>query len=260
LTDSTISACLKNWHESTKLPKEAATKLRELVTVEIRNFPPDGQSADELMASLDAWLGSSNSRWPENLAGANPPWGKEKRQILAMNYLGVRKGVKSVADSLIALDALFQCQANLPSRIEQGTVFRTLDDKFLICITPACDCDRPSRINNYYMFLEATKLEKTMLKNYHESNVVTIRTKNNEYILLGVSPKPTVTYKISEPSIDTVLFAYATFESKTFFPLMPAAQLRPSRVQSLISLTAGKVIEVGLDRSELLRQLCKANK
>lgn len=254
LTSATVSACLKNWHETADLPENPGDKLRELVKDEIKSFPQDEQKASELIKSLDDWLDSSNSSWPESLASS---FGKDNRRVLAMNYLGIRKGVTSPADTLIALDALFQCQANLPPKIEQGTVLQAPGDIFLICITPSCDCIRPARINNCYMFLEAIKLETSMLKKYPESNVVAIRTANNENMLLGVSPKPTFTYLIPDSSVITELHAYATCGGDNFFTIKPIAQLRPSRIQSLISLAAGKAIEVGLDRSELLRQLCQ---
>lgn len=263
LTDSTVSACLKNWHKTTVIPEDAADKLKKLVKDEKIYFPQTQLQIDELMESLDEWLETSSINWPEALGGEakGSPWGEKKRQVLAMHYLGVRKGVNSVTDSLITLDALFQCQANLPSKIEQGTVLRTIDGKYLICITPACDCERPStRINNCFMFLEAIKLEKSMIKKSPEGYVVAIRTVDNENMLLGVSPKPTFTYKIPNPLIDSCLIAYATYGYDTFFGLKPVAQLRSSRIQALISLTAGKAIEVGLDRSELLRKLCEENK
>ena len=263
LTDSTISASLSNWHQTTNLQGDANNKLLSLLKEESIKFPTDATKATNLMKSLDDWLSSSPLNWPDELAGASKgaTWGEKAKKKIAMNYLAVRKGKDSVAESLVNLDALFQCQASLPTRIKQGTVFQTASGKFLICITPACDCERPvNRINNCFMFLQAEKLETSEIKNHFESSVVAIRTVENDYLLLGVLPKPTFTYMLPDSSITKRLKAYSTCCVTSFFHLTPIAQLRPTRVQALISQTAGNAIEVGLDRSELLRSYCKGNR
>jgi hypothetical protein len=176
-----------------------------------------------------------------------------------MNYLGLRKGIKSPIEKLADLDVLFQCQANLPLKLNQGTVLIDPMGIYLICITPTCDCSRPARIKNCYVFLEANLVDIATLKNHPEGSVVALRTNDNGNLLLAVNLKPTYTYKITNPSLENDIHASGTYGTETTFIAKPVAQLRAARVQSLISLAAGKSIEVGLDRSELLRQLCKSN-
>lgn len=261
ITKQTVSALLTDWKASTVHPDRCGEILKELSRADVKQFPLQSQKVTELLESLDGWLSSHDTRWPDNLEGASSsaPWGNRAKRTLAMNYLSIRKGVSSPIEKLTDLDALFQCQANLPSNLEQGTVLKTPDDGFLICITPSCDCSRPERIKNCYVFLEAKRIDASTIKNYPEGSVVAIRTKNVGNLLLAVTLKPTFTYKIVDPSLETDLHATVTYGEVAAFVIQPVAQLRPARVQSLISLVAGKVIEVGLDRSELLRQLCKSN-
>lgn len=260
IKNETVSALLVDWSETLALPDKCEEKLKELSKDEKVPFPTEQGKITDLMESLQKWMASSDSCWPANLEGASEkaPWGKKTRRILAMNYLGLRKGITSPVEALIDLDVLFQCQANLPSKLEQGTVLLAPDGNYLICITPACDCSRPARIKNCYVFLEARKIDTSTLKNYIEDEVVAIREAAGN-CLLAVTLKPTFTYKIANPSLENDLLASFAFGSADTFVIKPVAQLRPARVQSLISLAAGKAIEVGLDRSELLRQLCKSN-
>ncbi|MBT3881191.1 MAG: hypothetical protein HOI47_28060 [Candidatus Scalindua sp.] len=261
IKDETVSALLIEWNETMTCPENLEEKMKELFAVKGKAFPSDEQKVTELMESLGEWLALSNSCWPGNLEGSSnsTPWGKYAIRLLAMNYLSIRKGVSSPIGTLTVLDALFQCHANLPSKLQQGTVLMTPDGNYLICITPACDCSRPARIRYCYVFLESKKIDISTLKDHLEGAVVAIRTKEEDSILLAVTPKPTFTYKIANPSLESDLQVSVTYGSEDTFVIKPIAQLRPARVQSLISLAAGKAIEVGLDRSELLRQLCKPN-
>ena len=261
IKDETVSALLANWNETTSLPNQYEEKLKKAIKEEGKPFPDDQGKINELMESLKDWMASSGSSWPDSLRGLNrgDAWPKSTKRILAMNYLGLRKEVASPIEALIDLDVLFQCQANLPSTLEQGTVLLVSNNKYLICITPACDCSRPSRIKHCYVFLEAAKVDISTLKDHPEGTVVALRTKDNGNLLLAVTLNPTFTYKITNPSLESNIVASFTFESTDTFIIKPVAQLRPARVQSLISLAAGKAIAVGLDRSELLRQLCKSN-
>ena len=260
IKNETISALLVDWKESINLPDKCEERLKESITDAKVPFPTDQKKIADLMGSLAKWMVSSDSCWPANLEGASrkAPWGKSKQRILAMNYLGLRKGITSPIETLKDLDVLFQCKANFPSTLEQGTVLLEPDGNYLICITPACDCSRPSRIKNCYVFLEALKIDTSTLKDHIEGTVVAVRNEESN-CLLAVTLNPTFTYKIANPSLKSDLLASFNFGSKDSFVLKPISQLRPTRVQSLVSLAAGKSIEVGLDRSEILRQLCKSN-
>jgi hypothetical protein len=261
ITKESVSALLTDWNKSTTLPDKSEEIFKELIKADGIPFPQERQKVAELMESLNKWFDSHDSRWPDHLEGAskNTPWSKKTKRTLAMNYLSIRKKASSPIETLKALDALFQCQAYLPFELNQGTVLQDSYGSYLICITPTCDCSRPSRINKCYVFLEANKVNIATPKEYSESAVVAIRTKDDGNILLAVKYKPTFTYKIDNPSLAGVLQATATYGAGSPFNLKPIAQLRPSRVQSLVSLAAGMAIEVGLDRSELLRQLFKSN-
>lgn len=262
IKNETVSALLADWKETTVLPGNHTEKLEETGKREDPSFPMAPNKVTELVGSLDAWMTGASCKWPASLKGQTQgkEWKKDAKRNLAMQYLGLRKGVTSPVETLTKLDAFFQCQANLPSMLNQGTVLRDPLGTYLICITPTCDCCRPSRVRNCYVFLEATTASISSLNKHPEGTVVAIRTNDKDNLLLVVTPKPTFTYKIANPSLETELLATVTYGEENAFALEPIAQLRPSRVQSLISLVAGKAIEVGLDRSELLRQLCKTNK
>jgi hypothetical protein len=261
IKDETVSALLADWDERMALPEEWGEELKELIKEEKIPFPNDSKKTTELMESLREWMTSSDSCWPTILEGSNKnsSWGEKARRILAMSYLGLRKGVTSLIETLIDFDVLFQCKASLPLELGQGTILENHDGSYLICITTTCDCNRPTRVKNCFVFLEAQKIPPSMLGNHSEGVVVAARTEENKNLLLAVALKPTFTYKIANPSLKEGLKASFPFGSEDSFDLRPIAQLRPARVQSLISLAAGKAIEVGLDRSELLRQLCKLN-
>lgn len=262
ITNLTVSALLADWKENTTLPSDHMDKIRSAINLEDPSFSGDQSKVTELLGSLDEWMATANCKWPVSLKGQirGKEWSKNSKRNLAMNYLGLRKGVSSPVETLTKLDVLFQCQADLPLRLNQGTVLIDPSGTYLICITPTCDCSRPkTRIQNRYVFLEAQQVDIPTLKDHPESAVVAIRTKSDGNILLAVTLKPTFTYKIAEPSLEHDLHAAVTYGEDSTFILKPVAQLRPARVQSLISLAAGKAIEVGLDRSELLRQLCKSS-
>jgi len=259
ITDLTVSALLANWKETTRLPDDHMDKFLELGKMADPSFPSDANKGNELLDSLDKWITSKEScKWPGTLKGrdSRKEWPKNTKRDLAMQYLGLRKGVSSPIETLTNLDALFQCQANLPLKLNQGSVLVDEEGTYFICITPTCDCCRPSRINKCYVFLEAKLVDIPKLKDHLEGSVVAVRTKDKGNLLLAVALKPTYTFKIDNPSLENDLHVSVTHGAHTFV-LKPVAQLRPSRVQSLISLAAGKAIEVGLDRSELLRILCK---
>ena len=260
ITNQTVSALLAEWKENTSLPCDHMDRLRVSINAADPSFSGDQSKVTELLGSLDDWMAAANCKWPASLKGQQrgKDWSKNAKRNLAMNYLGLRKGVSSPVETLTRLDVLFQCQANLPLRLNQGTVLIDPVGTYLICITPTCDCSRPAtRIQNRYVFLEAKNVDISTLKEHPESAVVAIRTKEEGNILLAVTLKPTFTYKIANPSLENDLNASVTYGTDNTFILKPVAQLRPARVQSLISLVAGKTIEVGLDRSELLRLLCK---
>jgi len=260
MQNKTLSALIVEWGKTISPPDDCGEKLKESVSGEKIPFPTDPEKVLSLIESLEKWMAAPNDCWPLTLEGAkkNTTWGKKALRILSMNYLGLRKGVTSSIETLTDLDVLFQCQANVPSMLEQGTVLQASGDNYLICITPACDCNRPERINNNYVFLEAKKIDISTLKQHLEGSVVAIRNEGGNR-LLAVTLKPTFTYKINDPELGDTLPASFTFGSDDTFDLKPIAQLRPGRVQSLISLVAGRSLEIGLDRSELLRQLCKSN-
>lgn len=257
----TVSALCADWKEAQDLPQDYEKTLKAAIKGNGTSFPVDPQKATELMASLETWMSSSDSSWPDELEGATrqAPWSKSTKRILAINYLGLRKRELAPIEKLTDLDVLFQCQAHLPPSLGQGTVLISPDGNYLICTTTTCDCVRPFRVKNCFVFLQAKRIEVSTLKDHLEGSVVAIRTKEEGNILLTVESKPTFTYKIANPSLEGDLHASPTFGTEDTFILKPIAQLRPARVQSLISLAAGKSIEVGLDRSELLRQLCKSN-
>jgi hypothetical protein len=261
INNDTVSALLVNWKETIDLPDNYLEKLKESIKDEDTPFPDDKKKVEELVGSLYEWMTSCESNWPSNLEGLKKgsAWPKSTKRILSMNYLGLRKGIKSPIEKLADLDVLFQCQANLPLKLNQGTVLIDPMGIYLICITPTCDCSRPARIKNCYVFLEANLVDIATLKNHPEGSVVALRTNDNGNLLLAVNLKPTYTYKITNPSLENDIHASGTYGTETTFIAKPVAQLRAARVQSLISLAAGKSIEVGLDRSELLRQLCKSN-
>ncbi len=261
IKNETVSALLIDWNETTILPVEYEEMLQKLIKEEGNQLPDNQDKFTELVASLGEWMTSSGSCWPANLKGLKKgsAWPKSTIRSLAMNYLGVRKGITSPIEPLTGLDVLFQCQANLPLKLEQGTVLRNPTGTYLVCITTTCDCSRPDRVKNCFVFLEAEEVTPSTLEKHPEGVVVAIRTKEKNNVLLAVTLKPTFTYKIANPSLESDLHASSTFGSEDTFVLKPIAQLRPTRVQSLISLAAGKAIEVGLDRSEVLRQLCKPN-
>jgi hypothetical protein len=261
INNDTVSALLVNWKETIDLPDNYLEKLKESIKDEDTPFPDDKKKVEELVGSLNEWMTTCESNWPSNLEGLKKgsAWPKSTKRILSMNYLGLRKGIKSPIEKLADLDVLFQCQANLPLKLNQGTVLIDPMGIYLICITPTCDCSRPARIKNCYVFLEANLVDIATLKNHPEGSVVALRTNDNGNLLLAVNLKPTYTYKITNPSLENDIHASGTYGTETTFIAKPVAQLRAARVQSLISLAAGKSIEVGLDRSELLRQLCKSN-
>ncbi len=269
INNDTVSALLKHWKNLNDLPDDYKAKMKEKFEEYEKSLNKDGQpsypnqsnKSDELFESLDTWMDSDNFKWPDNLGGQSKghSWKKDAMRFLAMHFLGIKLGVDSPIDTLADLDVLFQCQAILPLRLNQGTVLIKPDNSYLICITPTCDCIRPHRIKNCYTFLEATQITFSQLGDYPEGTIVSVRTMGNGNLLLAVSLKPTYTYKVSNPTIQVDIQASATYGDGNIFTIKPVSQLRPVRVQSLISLAAGKAIEVGLDRSELLRQLCKSN-
>ena len=250
-----------DWKDKTKLPEAYIGKIENLVKEEDTKFTGGQDKISELVESLDEWMTGCNCKWPTSLKGQprGKAWAKDTKRRLAMEYLGLRKGIISPIETLKKLDVLFQCQGDLPSKLNQGTVLINPDGIYLICITPTCDCSRPHRIKNCYVFLEAHQEDISTLGDHPEGTVVAIRTKENGNLKLVVSLKPTYTYKISNPSLNGDLIASLTYGSEDTFVIKPVAQLRPSRIQSLISQATGKAIEVGLDRSEILRQLCKSN-
>jgi hypothetical protein len=260
IKNESVTALLAEWKNVTTLPDDSGEMLKVAIKGNGTSFPADKTKIKELMDSLDAWMGSSGSSWPATLEGSSrkSPWSKDTKRVLAINYLGLRKGDASPIEKLIDLDVLFQCQAYMPPMLSQGTVLIDPNGNYLICTTTTCDCSRPVRVKNCFVFLEAKKIDSSTLKDHPEGSIVAIQAENSG-MLLAVSPKPTYTYKIENPSLESDLEASFAIGSKDTFVLKPVAQLRPARVQSLISLTAGKSIEVGLDRSELLRQLCKSN-
>lgn len=270
IRNETVSALIKKWKETKTLPpdhkdflKDAFEKSIEFFNKENKTpFPTDDEKVKALLTNLEEWIVSGDCNWPTSLKGQNRgmEWSKEAKRILALQYLALRSGVESPIEKLAALDVLFQCQAYLPSNLTQGTVLIDPVGTYLICITPTCDCSRPtSRIKNCYIFLQAYQVDISTLKNHPEDTIIAVRTKDKGNILLSVSLKPTYTYKIDNPSLERDLNASVTYGANETFVIKPVAQLRPARVQSLVSLAAGKAIEVGLDRSELLRQICKQN-
>jgi hypothetical protein len=261
ITNQTVAALIVDWQKNTTPPEGFEAVLKDSVKNEKTSFPIEPSKVAELVKSLEDWMNTPNCKWPANLNGLKrgDSWSKKEKRILAMNYLGLKKGITAPIEALTALDALFQSQANFPLSLEQGTVLIAPDDIYLICISTTCDCSRPTRVKNCFVFLEAQKIDALALKDHLEGTVVAVRTKDEGNILLAVSPKPTFTYRIANPLLATEVHASATYGGSEPFIIKPVAQLRPARVQSLISLSAGKSIEVGLDRSELLRLLCKSN-
>lgn len=261
-TDDSVAARIREWGETT-LPGNWTDKLREAINGEVEPFPTEEPKIEQLKKSLDEWLQSSRGRWPTELKGLpkGKIWCKTSKRLLSMSYMGIKAGVDLPMESLINLDVLFQCQANLPTKLDQGTVVKDNTGTYFICITPMCDCTRPGRVKNNYVFLSAQKIELKQLHSFQEGIVVAIRTNECEKLILAVDQKPTFTLKIADPLLDKDLeasFPFGSIENKLI--LKPIAQLRQARVMALVSLAASNAISVGLDRSELLRQLCDSKR
>ncbi len=225
-------------------------------------FPTSEDKLNELEQEIRDWMESGACNWPSLTKPRGISWKQEVARTIVWGYLSIacRNNQKEL-DQLATLDAFFHTQSTLPSHLGQGTILQRIQDgKYLICITPACDCERPEkRINNLYSFLIADMIELKSPIESAEGAVVAVRTKEKASFLLKVILKPSLSFRIMETSLSSNLNLSNPFDSRRSFRAKPIAQLRPTRVHSLVSLAAGEAIEVGLDRSEILRKHCKSN-
>ena len=226
------------------------------------SFPTSGENLSDLEQEIQDWMVNGDSKWPALTKPKGITWKPEVVRAIAWGYLSVAcMNDQEQQTQLVNLDAFFHTQSTLPSRLSQGTVLqRKAGGKYLVCITPTCDCERPeARIDYLYSFLLADRISPDSPINAEEGAVVAVRTVSNGSFLLRVILKPSLSFQIKEAALGDDLNLVNPFNSRQSFRAKPIAQLRPARVQSLISLTAGRSIEVGLDRSEILRKLCKSN-
>lgn len=224
-------------------------------------FPTSGANLNEIEQEIQAWMENGESKWPTLTKPKGHTWKSEAIRSIAWSYLSIACGnEQEYREQLVSLDAFFHTQSILPSRLGQGTILqRVAGSEYLVCITPSCDCERPKRIDYRYSFLLADRIPTNSPINAEEGSVIAVRTADNSSFLLRVILKPSLSFQIREVALNVDLNLINPFDLKKNFRAKPIAQLRPARVQSLVSLTAGRAIEVGLDRSELLRQLCKSN-
>ncbi len=261
LSGDGISAFIASKASKPRWGGKSAKRVYKILDKQKDKFPTEGVELTELEKEIQDWMGDCRSMWPNLTKPRGIIWKPGVLKTMIGGYLSIAcetdlKHQKKLVD----LDAFFHSKSDLPPKLDQGTVLIDPAGTYLVCITPTCDCSRPKeRIKNCYVFLRANKVNFKKLKNYPEGVVVAVRSKEGLNLLLAVTPNPTFTYRIVNPSLERNLRASNTFKSKSTFVLKPVAQLRPTRVQALISLAAGKSIEIGLDRSELLRQLCRSN-
>lgn len=242
---------------------KSAKRVHGLLTHMQGSFPTDGTRLDELEQEIRDWMEKDGSKWPELTKPGGVTWNQDAIKSIIVGYLSEAfNNDLEYMEHFISLDAFFHSQSILPFCLSQGTVLqRRAGGQFLICITPACDCSNPkNRIKFTYTFLQADRISpNSSINKVQEGAVVAIRTKDNDTYLLKVTIRPPLSFRITDAALNGDLKLYNPFSPKQCFHAEPIAQLRQTRAQSLVSLSAGKAIEIGLDRSELLRKLCKSN-
>jgi hypothetical protein len=261
LSDEGISAFIASKKDIPQWGGESAKTVHGRIQhKQKKSFPTSKEKLGELEQEIHDWMGNGASKWPALTKPKGISWKSEVARIIAWGYLSIAcRNDQEYREQLVTLDAFFHTQSTMPLRLDQGTILkRKIGGKYLICITPTCDCARPeTRINNQYSFLLANRINPDSLIDAEEGSVIAVRSVDNDSFLLRVTLKPSLSFQIKEAALAEDLNLFNSFSSNQSFCAKPIAQLRPARVQSLVSLNAGRAIEIGLERSEILRQLCK---
>ena len=140
-----------------------------------------------------------------------------------------------------------------------GTVLKHQDD-YLICVTPACDAERPDKIDHIYCFLRAEKIILEEKKDKKIENYIVIK-HDEKAIPLEVKLKPYLSLYIPDSSICAGYDIIAAFGASVKSPiksgydikLKPVAQLRSDHALSLSDSASSEATRVGVDRVEFIR-------
>ena len=153
---------------------------------------------------IQNWMKNGDSKWPKLTKPIGINWIQKVARTIVWGYLSIAcSNDQKEREQLVSLDAFFHTQTTLPSRLGQGTILKRITGgKYLVCITPACDCDRPEeRINYLYSFLFADRISSNSHINAEEGAVVAVRAADNSSFLLKVSLKPSLSFRIREAAL-----------------------------------------------------------
>jgi len=264
LSNQGISAFIKSKATSFVRGKESAQTVKVLLpSKKQNNFPSADDKIKAIENEIINWMISNDgTKWPTLTEPKGITWDPKSIRTITWAYLSIAsENQLTHHKQLLSLDSFFHSQSLLPEKLSQGTILqRVSDNKYLICITPSCDCANPEkRINFQYSFLLAKEINFSKGIPVKEEALLSFRNKNGTSILLEVITKPIVSFLVKHQNYNSnnCLNLMHIFGDKKYFRVKPVAQLRPTRIQALVSLAAGNAIIVGLNRSEILRQACK---
>ncbi|GBC59595.1 hypothetical protein DENIS_0534 [Desulfonema ishimotonii] len=214
---------------------------------------------------FNEWL---KSGCPTTISGLNLKDKDKKEQksikLSLLNYL--ISSNNNPKKAVLKLDALFHQRREVPQKLSQGTVLCAKKDSYLICVTPACDTERPEdKINYIYCFLTADIVAENRLIQKNRTEPYIILNHNEKTVILKVKLKPYQSLYIPNPEInaENKLVAFLRIPEDPMkkpefqLELSPIAQLRLEHALSLSAAAGAEATRVGVDRVEFVRSRLK---
>lgn len=172
--------------------------------------------------------------------------------------LGVRENTKLLFGDIFKIGSK-KCVNVKNETTTEPTVAESLDDEmltevtntkskkknqYIICITPHCDCERPEKINQNYLFVVGQETSaKASIKNAETDCYSYIRT-DGKYISIKWSTK-TMTFKIEEKIMQSKIIA-KNIDELNGIELLYLGNQKENYTQRLANNTANHISRVGV--------------
>lgn len=165
----------------------------------------------------------------------------------------------------VRLDALFHQQLELPSQLTQGSLVAypgDKEDRYYLCITPACDADRPENIGNLFTFLETRPIDhERLLKKQKQplKGPYLVVDDEGDLRCLEVLLKQRIVLEVQDPAFEPkglILGHFTLGDGEVVggaVALRRVAQLRAEHALSITVAAAADAARVGVNRVELVR-------
>lgn len=208
---------------------------------------------------VDLWVeGGCEGEFPE-VQGVS-------RKIAAWAALYSAMENDTPLDPLLRLDALFHQQLNPATLLTQGTVVRVADGRaehLLVCTTPLCDADQPTKIGRLFTFVQTRIVPTENILRRGGAEWYCVVEHGDEHLCLEVLVKERVSLEVWDRNFDDNGIVRAHFSlgggqeqeppKGDGVELHRVAQLRFEHALALSAASATDAARVGVNRVELIR-------